>query len=409
MTKKTNTSPLHHLTKIEPYWYAIIFMGVLLGANYIYHLAAGRTPDRVFLRLGGINLYWYGFLITTGIVLGAYVSARIIRERAVKSLNRCVPAELRQKPVTTLKLPVAVNQALTGRGIGTVGDLLLIWGFDPEHLELSAADAELVRQRLLKIRGVQEVWLTDAPWRQWNPLHVWRGVLAAFVCGIIGARLYHVLTPPPGMAEVGIESALDYFRDPIRILDIRRGGLGLYGGLLGAALGTMWYARSRRVSAWNLLDIGVVGLAVGQAFGRWGNFFNQEIYGRPTNLPWAITIDPAHRLPEYMGFERFHPAFLYESLWSLGTFLVLLRLARRHADRLKPGDLTAIYLICYAVGRTLTEMVRLNSRSATVAGGQIAVASLVSLGIIAAVAAVLIVRRTRSRTAAIQLSKRLLG
>lgn len=93
MTKKTNTSPLHYLTKIEPYWYAIIFMGVLLGANYIYHLAAGRTPDRVFLRLGGINLYWYGFLITTGIALRTYVSARVARERAVKALNRCVPAE----------------------------------------------------------------------------------------------------------------------------------------------------------------------------------------------------------------------------------------------------------------------------------------------------------------------------
>ncbi len=134
---------------------------------------------------------------------------------------------------------------------------------------------------------------------------------------------------------------------------------------------------------------------MGQSIGRWGNFFNQELYGRPTNLPWAIHIDPIYRLPDYVGFERFHPAFLYESLWSLLTFLVLLRLARRYAARLLPGELMAIYLIAYAVGRILLETVRLDSRAIPFFGLEtgLAVATLVSLTIAFVAAAAVIIRR----------------
>jgi phosphatidylglycerol:prolipoprotein diacylglycerol transferase len=141
-------------------------------------------------------------------------------------------------------------------------------------------------------------------------------------------------------------------------------------------------------------DLAVVGLALGQVFGRWGNFFNQELYGRPTDLPWAVNIDPVYRLPEYSDVSRFHPAFLYESLWSLLAFFVLYTLARRYSNRLLTGELTALYLIFYAVGRSLLELIRLDSRTVTIGTfeSSMAIATLVSI-IIALLAALWVIYR----------------
>jgi phosphatidylglycerol:prolipoprotein diacylglycerol transferase len=174
---------------------------------------------------------------------------------------------------------------------------------------------------------------------------------------------------------------LDYFRSPFQLINLRDGGLGIYGGIAGGALGLFWYSRRQRLPAIALADLAVIGMALGQVFGRWGNFFNQELYGRPTDLPWGISIDPQHILPGYGEVDRFHPAFLYESLWSLLTFLVLLTLLKRHSRKLMTGDLTALYLIFYSVGRILLETVRLDSKMVTLGGTTInlAVASLVSI------------------------------
>ncbi|MGD8855327.1 MAG: prolipoprotein diacylglyceryl transferase, partial [Chloroflexota bacterium] len=201
------------------------------------------------------------------------------------------------------------------------------------------------------------------------------------VFAVIGARLYHVLTPSPSMAAVGIESPLDYFRNPMQLINIRSGGLGIYGAIAGGALGLLIYTRRQRVPAIAWADLAAVGLALGQFIGRWGNFFNQELYGAPTTLPWAVYIDPIYRLDDYVNFETFHPAFLYESLWNLMAFLVLLTLARRHWRRLQVGDLTALYLVFYAVGRILLEMVRLDSRTVSLGGTDLGlpVATLVSI------------------------------
>ena len=148
-------------------------------------------------------------------------------------------------------------------------------------------------------------------------------------------------------------------------------------------------------------DLAVVGLALGQAIGRWGNFLNQELYGRPTNVPWAVYIDPAYRLPDYADFSRFHPAFLYESLWNFMSFLVLHALATRYAARLKTGDLMALYIILYASGRTLLELVRLDSRLVSIGGVSLGlpVATLVSL-VLAAIMAVWLIARHRRPTPA---------
>jgi phosphatidylglycerol:prolipoprotein diacylglycerol transferase len=102
-------------------------------------------------------------------------------------------------------------------------------------------------------------------------------------------------------------------------------------------------------------------VALAQAIGRWGNFINQELYGKPTTLPWAIKIDPAYRVPGYENFEYFHPLFLYESLWNLALMALLLWLGRKRANWLKDGDLFLIYLIGYPVGRFFLEFLRLDS------------------------------------------------
>jgi phosphatidylglycerol:prolipoprotein diacylglycerol transferase len=183
------------------------------------------------------------------------------------------------------------------------------------------------------------------------------------------------------MEAVGIFSPLDYFRNPYQLINLRNGGLGIYGGIAGGALGLWIFTRRQRLPSLAWADLAAVGMALGQVFGRWGNYFNQELYGRPTNLPWGITIEPTYRLPAYSEYSRFHPAFLYESLWSLLTFLILLTLARRYSEKLLTGDLMALYLVMYAIGRTLLETVRLDSRLLTLGSLQLnmAVATFVSL------------------------------
>jgi phosphatidylglycerol:prolipoprotein diacylglycerol transferase len=108
------------------------------------------------------------------------------------------------------------------------------------------------------------------------------------------------------------------------------------------------------------VDIVAPGLALAQAIGRWGNFLNQEVYGAPTKLPWAIYIDPAHRLPGYENQAYYHPLFLYESLWNLANAGFLLWFARKWGDRLKDGDLFLIYLVTYPVFRFFLEFLRLD-------------------------------------------------
>ena len=386
---------------LEPYWYPIILVLLVLAALFLYHLVTGFTPDRVAVPIPflGIDVYWYGIFIVGGIMLGAYVVSRLALERALPIFDEHVPLSLRRRPLSDLNLPDEIQQKLAGRKIPSLGQVLLQWGFDPRNLGLNQADQAEVVKHLKKVPGVAEAWLVDAPWRRWNPDHVWNGLMWCLILAIIGARLYHVLTPSPSMAAVGIESPLDYFRNPYQLINLRNGGLGIYGGLAGGALGLFLYARRQRIPALAWADIAVVGVALGQVFGRWGNFFNQELYGRPTDLPWAITIDPVYRLPAYANDSLFHPAFLYESLWNLLTFVVLLTLLRRYSHKLQTGDTTALYLIFYAIGRILLETVRLDSRTVTLAGIDlnIAVATLVSLLVAVLMAGWVAGRRLPSR------------
>jgi phosphatidylglycerol:prolipoprotein diacylglycerol transferase len=189
---------------------------------------------------------------------------------------------------------------------------------------------------------------------------VWDGLVWVLIGGIIGARIWHILTPPPSMVEQGITTQY-YLTHPLDALAIWHGGLGIPGAVIGGLLALYLFVRRNGLSFPVWADIVAPALALGQAIGRWGNFVNQELYGKPTNLPWAIYISPQNRLPQYQDVAYYHPLFLYESLWNLANMGVLLWLGRKHPDKLRPGDLFLVYLIIYPVGRFLLEFLRLDS------------------------------------------------
>ena len=361
-------------------------------------------PPRAAVTLFGFSVYWYAICIITGVGLGAWVVSRLAEARARAIFERIVPAEVRARPLAEVALPAEVAGLLARRKLATLGEALYETGLDPRRLGLKLPQQTQTVEALAIAPGVDPAWTTAAPWRVWNPDHTWGGLALIAVLGLIGARLYHVLTPSPSMAAVGIYSPLDYFRNPLQLLNFRAGGLGIYGAMAGGLLAAIIYTRRNRIPTLAWADLAVVGAALGQAIGRWGNFFNQELYGRPTSFPWAITIDPLHRLPDFAEFSTFHPTFLYESLWSLLIFFVLLWLARRRAERLLPGELLALYLVAYAIGRSLLELVRLDSRAVPFLGLEtgLAVATLVSLVVaLVAVLAVVVRRLGRRRPSAV--------
>jgi phosphatidylglycerol:prolipoprotein diacylglycerol transferase len=200
----------------------------------------------------------------------------------------------------------------------------------------------------------------EAKRRGLDPEEVWNGLIVALIMGIIGARLYHVFSSPAG-GSVG----WSYYRqNPLAILKIWEGGLGIYGAIVGGAAGVLLYCLVRKFNPLEWLDVGAPGLAAAQVIGRWGNLVNQELYGPPTDLPWGITISPRNRIALYHDLSRFpettrfHPVFLYESLWSLLGFALLMWVGRRFKDRLRKGDIFLLYLVWYPLGRFFVEYLR---------------------------------------------------
>jgi phosphatidylglycerol:prolipoprotein diacylglycerol transferase len=142
-----------------------------------------------------------------------------------------------------------------------------------------------------------------------------------------------------------------------------RGGIAIHGALLGGTAAVILYARWRRLAFWNLLDVLLPSVALGQAIGRWGNFFNSEAFGLPTDLPWRLTIPLANRPLDFLDQATFHPTFLYESLWNLGVLALLLVLFFRGVRgriNLPAGALSCVYLIAYSAGRLWIEGLRID-------------------------------------------------
>jgi phosphatidylglycerol---prolipoprotein diacylglyceryl transferase len=180
------------------------------------------------------------------------------------------------------------------------------------------------------------------------------------IFGVIGARIWHILTPMPDLVAKGI-TPIYYLTHPFEAIAVWNGGLGIPGAVLGGVLAVFLFSHKHHLQFSLWLDMLAPSLALGQAIGRWGNFFNQELYGAPTNLPWAIYIDPQHRYPAYDTVAYYHPLFLYESLWNLANMALLLWLSRRFKNWLHPGDVFLIYLVVYPVGRFLLEFLRMDA------------------------------------------------
>jgi phosphatidylglycerol:prolipoprotein diacylglycerol transferase len=200
----------------------------------------------------------------------------------------------------------------------------------------------------------------EARRRNLNSEFVWDALIWVLIGGVIGARLWHVFTPPPSMIAAGFTTQY-YLTHPLDLINTRAGGLGIPGAIIGGGLALYIFCRRKKMSFLLWADIAAPGLALAQAIGRWGNYVNQELYGKPSNLPWAIKIDPINRVPGYENYSTFQPLFLYESIWNLMLMGFLLWMERKFADKLKEGDIFLAYLIGYSTGRFFLEFLRLDA------------------------------------------------
>lgn len=235
-------------------------------------------------------------------------------------------------------LPLAWQFASPGPILIKIGPLTIRW------YGLLIATAVLIgvnlSQYLAKRRHVNPDLLGD--------LVIW------LVIGAIpAARLYYVLF-----------EWSEYAKNPGKIIAIWEGGIAIHGAILGGTIATLIFARINKISFWQLADLVAPSLILGQAIGRWGNFFNSEAFGSPTNLPWKLFIPLERRPLGSENFDYFHPTFLYESVWNLIVFGLLLTLFFRSLQgkpRLKTGTVFLVYLVAYSLGRFWIEGLRTDS------------------------------------------------
>lgn len=199
--------------------------------------------------------------------------------------------------------------------------------------------------------GLLQRWGKRAGYKEEDLLDL---TLVVILAAIVGARLYYVAF------------SWDYYRgDFLKIINLRGGGLAIHGGILGGLIGGYIFSHFRKLNFTELLDFVAPGLILGQAIGRWGNFFNQEAHGGPTDLPWGIMIDGV----------KVHPTFLYESIWNLGVFFILLRMLKKKKF---DSQIFLLHGILYSMGRFWIEGLRTDSLML----GPLRIAQVVSLGTI---------------------------
>jgi len=244
-------------------------------------------------------------------------------------------------------LPLAFQFTSPGPILVKLGPLAIRW------YGLLIASAVLIgvslSRYLARRRNVNPDLISD--------LAIWL-VIGAIPC----ARLYYVFF-----------EWSDYAQNPSQVFAIWKGGIAIHGAILGGIVAALIFARIQKIPFWQLADLVAPSLILGQAIGRWGNFFNSEAFGRPTNLPWKLYIPP-YILQEgqkrflrplgYENFDYFHPTFLYESCWNLLVFGLLLTLFFRdlqHKPRLKVGSLFLLYMVAYSAGRFWIERLRTDS------------------------------------------------
>ena len=239
----------------------------------------------------------------------------------------------------------------------------LTLGFYGIGFVLAAAVMILVSQSEARRKGLDPGLVTNA-------------IIVVAIFALVGARLYHVIGEWHFYAD-----------DPIRAILPPYAGLGLYGGIIGAAVGIWVFLRGKTIPLGRALDVVVPGTLFAQGIARWGNFFNQELYGPPTDLPWGITIECANRVAQYpcslhpVETTGFHPLFFYESVLTITGGVIALVLARRFGALLRDGDLASFWMIWYGGVRLVLELFR-DGWNWTIAG--IPTAMLIGVVLIAA-------------------------
>jgi prolipoprotein diacylglyceryl transferase len=202
---------------------------------------------------------------------------------------------------------------------------------------------------MLLIAIVACVALIGIRWRRlggdWDL--VLRVAVWGVAAGIVGARAYHVIT-----------SWNQVPKEWWGVFAVWKGGLGVWGGIFLGCLVGAYVVKRAEASVLLFMDVAAPGLLLAQGIGRWGNYFNQELFGKPTNLPWGLEIDAAHRPPQYFNQSTFHPTFLYEFIWDLLMVVVLIWIGRRF--RIKPPGLFALYVAVYTAFRTYEETLRID-------------------------------------------------
>lgn len=208
------------------------------------------------------------------------------------------------------------------------------------------------------------VWILTRRWKRAGGTfdQVLDLTLVTVPCGLVGARLYHCLsTPAMYFPPTG---------NPTSILKVWEGGMAIFGGIIGGALAAFLWCRHKRYPFALLLDCLAPGLLVAQAIGRLGNWFNQELYGKPTTLPWGLKLNEksdaiGHSEICYQGTAcpsgtLFHPTFLYEMIWNLIGAVLIVWIGNIYAKRLRSGQLAALYMVWYGCGRSWIEEIRIN-------------------------------------------------
>jgi prolipoprotein diacylglyceryl transferase len=221
----------------------------------------------------------------------------------------------------------------------------------PSSGDVSVGGVELHAYGVMLLLGIlAAVWLTGIRWTRrggdWDL--VFRVAMWGVAGGVVGARLYHVVTSWSEVPDPKWQG----------VFEIWEGGLGIWGGILGGVLAGAWVVRRSGNSVFAFMDAVAPGLLLAQAIGRWGNYFNQELFGEPTDLPWALEIAVQNRPQEFISEPTFHPLFLYECLWNLLGVAVLLLIDRRF--RIRPPGLFALYVAWYTGFRAWEETLRVD-------------------------------------------------
>ena len=220
-------------------------------------------------------------------------------------------------------------------------------------ISLSVLIGMYISKKLAKFRGI-------------DPNYVSMVLPTLVISSIIGARIYYVLFELRQFTGYNFFTTIKLlnltFQFP-SFLAVWEGGIAIHGALIGGSLSIFFFCRSNKISFKTFLDIIIPSVILGQAIGRWGNYFNNEAFGMPTNLPWKLFIPSINRPLEFVESTFFHPTFLYESVWNFIIFIVLIYIFYRQSKSklITPGIITCTYIITYSFGRFWIEGLRIDS------------------------------------------------